>query len=181
MSSTISSHFRMMQEGHTVQSLNLSTTTKDIDFVDLRRVLLESAQSQKRNKIFEKQDKWNQFRLKRQKIIDKYITLRKNQEKALPIIKYVILQKILNTLDANIKEANRRYELKIRGKFMSLIMSIRWIKRMKRFRPNINELYVEKIRHRFTFLALISKDNAKIKALKMIKLIMEKEIMLCKF
>ena len=62
--------------------------------------------------------------------------------------------------------------MEIRGKFMSLIMSIRWIKRMKRFRPNLNEIYRQKIRHRFTFGALVSNDNAKIKSYKMIKLSM---------
>jgi hypothetical protein len=52
---------------------------------------------------------------------------------------------------------------------------------MKRFRPNLNEIYRQKIRHRFTLGALVSNDNAKIKSYKMIKLIMEKERMLCKF
>lgn len=99
----------------------------------------------------------------------------------MPFITTIVVQRILNVLVANFQEANLRFERKLRGKFMGFLISKRWVMRMRKFGPDMHEIHRQKIRHRFTMGALVSQDNAKQKALKMVKLIMEKEMMLCTF
>ena len=74
-------------------------------------------------------------------------------------VKEAKLKQIINMLGKNMAEAQRKYERKLKGKWMSVIIANMWKRSKRRWGPSIEIINQNQIRRVFTFQTLMLKDK----------------------
>ena len=70
--------------------------------------------------------KWNDFRAKREIMIDKYISRRKIQSICETHIKYIKIRQIIKKLSSNVKKAAKLNQIKIKSRIIGILMVSQW-------------------------------------------------------
>jgi hypothetical protein len=79
------------------------------------------------------------------------------------------LKYVINILKTNWDLAQRKYEMKIRGRWMSVVIANMWKKLRKRHGPNQEAINRGILRRELTFLSLVKIDQNCKEGLKVIK------------
>jgi hypothetical protein len=64
---------------------------------------------------------------------------------------------------------------------MHVILARRFLKRMKKFAPNLNEMHRRNLKNKLIFMAICCKDSKEAKSIDILRPILGKEVMLVKF
>lgn len=81
---------------------------------------------------------------------------RKLQERAQDFVRFLRLKLFLKKVAQLYKEALIKYEMRIKGQFMSVVFAHKWAARQKRFGPCIHQVNRRDLRKHITFLSLAS-------------------------
>ena len=76
--------------------------------------------------LIDKSKRWETFKVRKHEAVKNYIRAKRKQMRAEIICKALFLHKIINVLCHNFKEANRRFEMKLKGRFMVLMIAQAW-------------------------------------------------------
>ena len=111
-----------------------------------------SLECQKRDERIHELGKWDRFRVNRVKVIDEYIAARKLQTIAEHYAKHCKIRQVLISINGVYGEEKRQTLIKLKGRFMSLVIAQVWRKRSKRWcaQPDdYSELYRNRSRRTF--------------------------------
>lgn len=86
-----------------------------------------------REAVITRAQRWEDFRARRQKLVDKYIACRKKQDTAETVAKLVFTVQILHKLQHNYAYAQYMNEVRLKASFMTLIIKNLWKKRGWRY------------------------------------------------
>ena len=136
----------------------MSTDSKMLnkDMIDLYK---SSEQYQQRKNTIHKMNRWNAFREERTKLIDRYMALRKLKERAEFIVKQVYIKKIFKKVSSNLVIARKNYHTRLRGRWLAMLIAIKWKNKHKKYGPNMMVYDLNRIRQRLTFTAQVTHDN----------------------
>ena len=84
--------------------------------------------------------------MKRQEIIDQFIRLKKRKFKSESLLKYLRLQKIIKVLWKKYERGFKKWELKIKGTFMSVMIANRWKKILRSKGKDMAQIIHRRIR-----------------------------------
>ena len=127
----------------------------------LLKLNLEDKHDIKRIKTIDKNKRWVEFRKHKNVVIDAYIAQRKKQAISETYLKYLFLRQILGVCSDKFAQAFLRYERKMRGKWMYGVIAKHWIRRRKRFAPNLEEVVRRTFKKRMTLLGLVEHETTR--------------------
>ena len=125
---------------------------------------------QKREDTLTKMNKWDDFRIRRTKIVDGYIRQRKIMHKVGQHITFMKTLKIMKTLDLNIKLQKLIYKKQITAHFLNVCVAKRWCKSRTFFGQTVEIRNLKDAKNKLSFFTqLLMSDKAEMKSKEVFK------------
>ena len=119
----------------------------------------EIVQAVDRSKALSKLDKWNEFRKKREEVMDQYCQVLKRSKALTLLLKYPKLMQVLKKLKNNMDINRENHEREIKMAFICICIRFCWRKRLRQWgsdnqrpiaKPDIFLIHQRRLRHAFT-------------------------------
>ena len=120
-------------------------------------------------------NKWEQFKQKRAIAIDKYIKVKRKHFLIKQFYILIETRKAVKRLSAQFKKACHINEMKIRGKFMNIVIAYRWRNRRRKFGSSLDQVINRNLRKDLTWRGFIMNVTYEQRAIEFLKPFMERQ------
>ena len=121
-----------------------------------------------RNKALTKLDKWNDFRKKREKVMDDYVKVLKRSKALTLLMKYRKLACVLSMLKQSMDHTRELHEREIKMAFICINIRFGWRRLLRRWgldhqrpiaKPDVELIHERRLRHALTATAQFVQDQ----------------------